>query len=80
MSTGHMKLAGCLHRYKDKGVEAWHWYDGDPSELQPDVYDIRPLYEEEAATPAQRFAKWVEDGPRLAKAAGCHVGIKITPA
>ncbi len=31
-----------------------------------------------APSPAEQFAKWLEDGPRLAKAAGCYVGIKVT--
>ncbi|MFG1270783.1 hypothetical protein V5F40_22795 [Xanthobacter sp. DSM 14520] len=29
-------------------------------------------------TPTQRFAKWLGDGPKLAKAAGCYVAIKVT--
>lgn len=30
------------------------------------------------ASPAERFARWLEDGPKLAKAAGCYVGIKVS--
>lgn len=30
--------------------------------------------------PAERFARWLEMGPRLAKEAGCYVGIKVTEA
>ena len=26
------------------------------------------------------FAEWINAGPALAKAAGCHVGIKVTTA
>ena len=29
-------------------------------------------------TPQELFAKWLEEGPRLAKEAGCYVGIKVT--
>ncbi len=29
-------------------------------------------------SPSQIFAAWVNRGPRLARAAGCHVGIKVT--
>lgn len=39
-----------------------------------------PVRAEGEATPAACFAKWLEDGPRLAKAAGCHVGIRVTAA
>ena len=28
--------------------------------------------------PSERFARWLEDGPKLAKAAGLYVGIKVT--
>lgn len=28
--------------------------------------------------PAKEFAKWLETGPKLAKAAGCYVEIKVT--
>jgi hypothetical protein len=30
-------------------------------------------------TPAQEFADWISDGPRLAKAAGVYVGITVRP-
>ena len=33
---------------------------------------------ETVKTPADRFARWLEAGPRLAAAAGCYVGIKVT--
>ena len=36
-----------------------------------------PLSGEPSAA-AQRFAAWVEQGPSLAKAAGCYAGIRIT--
>lgn len=29
--------------------------------------------------PQDRFARWLNEGPRLAKEAGCYVGIKVTP-
>lgn len=29
---------------------------------------------------AKQFAAWLNAGPKLAKAAGCYVGIKVTPA
>lgn len=29
-------------------------------------------------TPAEEFAKWLEQGPKLAKAAGLYVAIKVT--
>lgn len=29
-------------------------------------------------TPEEEFAGWLNEGPKLAKAAGCHVGIKVT--
>lgn len=31
-------------------------------------------------TPAEAFAKWLDAGPKLAKAAGCYVGIKVSTA
>lgn len=31
-------------------------------------------------TPQQKFARWLEEGPKLAKAAGCYVAIKVLPA
>lgn len=31
-------------------------------------------------TPQERFARWLEAGPHLAKAARCYVGIKVTDA
>jgi hypothetical protein len=31
-------------------------------------------------TPADAFSAWIKQGPMLAKAAGCHVGIKVTEA
>ena len=78
-SVGPMRPAGCLHRHKNDGLEAWWWYDGDPSELSPDVYDIRPMYElDRVSTPTEKFAKWLEDGPKLAKAARLCVGIKVS--
>lgn len=33
-----------------------------------------------AATAPQLFARWLEEGPKLAKAAGLYVGIKVMPA
>ena len=33
-----------------------------------------------ATTPADAFSSWLSQGPMLAKAAGCHVGIKVTEA
>ena len=33
---------------------------------------------ETVKAPADRFARWLEAGPRLAAAAGCYVGIKVT--
>ena len=38
----------------------------------------RLLEEMRDGTPSERFARWLEEGPKLAKAAGCHVGIKVT--
>lgn len=32
----------------------------------------------DGVAPADAFARWLEDGPRLAKAAGCYVGIRVT--
>lgn len=29
-------------------------------------------------TPAEQFAQWLELGPKLAKAAGCYVAIKVS--
>lgn len=29
-------------------------------------------------TPAEEFAQWLELGPKLSKAAGCYVAIKIS--
>lgn len=29
-------------------------------------------------TPTERFARWLEDGPKLAKSAGCYVGITVS--
>jgi hypothetical protein len=31
-------------------------------------------------SPSEQFAKWLEVGPKLAKAAGCYVGITVSPA
>jgi hypothetical protein len=31
-------------------------------------------------TPSEVFADWLNKGPKLAAAAGCHVGIKVTEA
>lgn len=31
-------------------------------------------------SPAEVFAKWLDAGPKLAKAAGCYVGIKVSTA
>lgn len=31
-------------------------------------------------SPADAFSAWLNEGPKLAKAAGCHVGIKVTEA
>jgi hypothetical protein len=30
--------------------------------------------------PSEAFAAWLTEGPKLAAAAGCHVGIKVTEA
>ncbi len=32
------------------------------------------------STPADLFAAWLSEGPRLAKDAGCYVGIRVTDA
>lgn len=32
------------------------------------------------ADAAEAFSAWISQGPRLALAAGCHVGIKVTEA
>ena len=31
-------------------------------------------------TPSEAFSAWLNQGPKLAAAAGCHVGIKVTEA
>jgi hypothetical protein len=31
-------------------------------------------------TPSEAFSVWLNEGPKLAAAAGCHVGIKVTEA
>lgn len=36
--------------------------------------------EDKDVAPADAFAAWLREGPKLAKAAGCHVGIKVTEA
>lgn len=36
--------------------------------------------DEDGKTAAERFADWLNQGPKLAKAAGLYVGIKVTPA
>ena len=35
---------------------------------------------EQSPTPAELFAEWLAQGPRLAKAAGCYVAITVTEA
>lgn len=34
---------------------------------------------ERSPNASEAFARWLEDGPKLAKAAGCYVGIKVSP-
>jgi len=46
------------------------------------VFEIEPANPTHSSsprlTPAERFACWLENGPKLAKAAGVYVGIKVT--
>lgn len=44
------------------------------------VTTARPGAASPEPTPSDTFAAWLSRGPRLAKAAGCHVGIKVTEA
>lgn len=67
------KAAEFLIWWKDRGkptddaIEAW---DALRAALAPET-------QKSAATV---FGEWLNDGPRLAKAAGLYVGIKVSPA
>lgn len=41
---------------------------------------LSAAHEAPAINASTAFSKWLEDGPRLAKAAGVYVGIKVTDA
>lgn len=55
-------------------------FDNSSPELAASVADHgeKVLAAVQQLTPAERFARWAEVGPRLAKAANCYVGIKVT--
>lgn len=55
-------------------------FDNSSPELAASVADHgeKVLAAVRQFTPSERFARWLEAGPRLAKAANCYVGIKVT--
>lgn len=50
------------------------------------IHELRTIVGHVQATalprmePSEAFAEWINQGPKLASAAGCHVGIKVTEA
>ncbi|MCZ3377480.1 hypothetical protein [Rhizobium sp. AG207R] len=65
-------------------ADGWIYFDNEEdAKLQVDATGAMMLlgvapYDLIAKSPAEQFARWLEDGPKLAKAAGCYVGIKVT--
>lgn len=41
-------------------------------------YEARLCKDTPTVDAAEQFARWLEQGPKLAKAAGCYVAIKVT--
>lgn len=74
-------------RYRPDNKAVWQYSEGSqPNSISGWLFE--PLYASPAPpvegtadkTPAVKLAEWAQEGPRLAKAAGCYVGIRITDA
>ena len=61
------EVGGGCHECGGIGV-VWEYYS--KTSLDAMVKDV-------TATPSERFAEWIGDGPKLAKAAGVYVGIHV---
>ncbi|NTJ67587.1 hypothetical protein G6M50_06385 [Agrobacterium rhizogenes] len=65
-------------------ADGWICFDNEEdAKLQVDATGAMMLvgfapYDPIVKSAAEQFAKWLDDGPKLAKAAGCYVGIKVT--
>lgn len=62
-------------------ADGWIFFDNEvDAKLQVEATGAMMLvgfHPANSGSPQARFAKWLEDGPKLAKSAGCYVGITV---
>lgn len=80
--TDNYGPTGALAKALEAAVHALRSYQfhNGSTELAASVADYgdAALASLKQDTPQERFARWLEAGPRLAKAANCYVGITVT--